>query len=55
MNKKGFTLVEVVVSFSIISVVLASVITFTIIYRDKVREETKLAWVLRRKTNGLTT
>ena len=39
MNKKGFTLVEVVVSFSILSVLLASVIVFTITYRDKVREE----------------
>ena len=39
MNKKGFTLAEVVVSFSILSIVLASVIVFTITYRDKVKEE----------------
>ena len=39
MDKKGFTLVEVVVSFSILSVLLVSVITFTITYRDKIREE----------------
>lgn len=32
-------MVEVVVSFSILSVVLTSVIVFTITYRDKVREE----------------
>lgn len=37
MNKKGFTVVEVVVSFGILSVVMLMIITFMITYRDKVK------------------
>ena len=37
MNKKGFTVIEVVVSFGILAVVMLVVITFMITYRDKVK------------------
>ena len=39
MNKKGFTVAEVIVSFSLVSVILASMVGATIYYRDKVKEE----------------
>ena len=39
MNNKGFTIIEVVISFSILTVILLALITFTINYRDKVKEE----------------
>lgn len=39
LNKKGFTIAEVVVSFSLISIILASMISSTMYYRDKVKEE----------------
>lgn len=39
MNKKGFTLAEVIVSFSLISIILASMIATTMFYRDKLKEE----------------
>ena len=39
LNKKGFTIAEVIVSFSLVSVILASMIGSTIYYRDKVKEE----------------
>jgi len=39
LNKKGFTIAEVIVSFSLISVVLFSLISTTMYYRDKVKDE----------------
>ena len=39
MNKKGFTVVEVVIAFSMLAVLVVSLIRFTVTYRDKVREE----------------
>lgn len=39
INKKGFTIAEVIVSFSLVSVILASIIGSTVYYRDKVKEE----------------
>ena len=39
MNKKGFTIAEVIVSFSLVSVILVSMVGATIYYRDKVKEE----------------
>lgn len=39
MNKKGFTVVEVIVSFSILATILASIASFTVLYRGKVSEE----------------
>lgn len=39
MNKKGFTIAEVIVSFSLVSIILASMVGSTIYYRDKVKEE----------------
>lgn len=39
LNKKGFTIVEVIVSFSLISIILASMIATTMFYRDKVKQE----------------
>lgn len=37
MNKKGFTIIEVIVSFAILAVVMLAIITFMITYRDKVK------------------
>lgn len=39
MNKKGFTVVEVVIAFSLLAVLVVALIRFTVTYRDKVREE----------------
>ena len=39
LNKKGFTIAEVIVSFSLISILLASLISATMFYRDKVKDE----------------
>ena len=39
MNKKGFTTIELVVSFAMIAIILASLLSFTIYYRDKVKNE----------------
>ena len=39
LNKKGFTIAEVIVSFTMLTIILASVMTSTIFYRDKVKEE----------------
>ena len=39
LNKKGFTIAEVIVSFSLISVILASLISSMMYYRDKVKDE----------------
>ena len=37
MNKKGFTTVELIVSFVMVVILLGSLIGFTITYRDKVK------------------
>ena len=39
MNKKGFTVVEVVIAFSILGVVLISLFEFVTFFRDKTRNE----------------
>ncbi len=39
MNKKGFTVVEVVIAFSMLGVVLISLFGFVTFYRDKTRSE----------------
>lgn len=39
MNKKGFTIVEVVIAFSILAVLVLALIEFTVNYRGKVRDE----------------
>lgn len=39
LNKKGFTIAEVLVSFSLISIILASIISSTVFYRDRLRQE----------------
>ena len=39
LNKKGFTVAEVVVSFSLVSVILVSLISTVTFYRDKMKEE----------------
>lgn len=39
LNKKGFTIAEVMVSFSLIAVILASVVASTMYYRDKLKQE----------------
>ena len=39
LNNKGFTIAEVIVSFSLIAVILVSIISATVFYRDKLKEE----------------
>ena len=39
LNKKGFTIAEVIVSFVLISIILASLIGAMMYYRDKVKNE----------------
>ena len=39
MNNKGFTIVEVVIAFSILGVMLVSMFGFVVYFRDKVRNE----------------
>lgn len=39
LNNKGFTIAEVLVSFSLITTILASIISSTIFYRDKMKSE----------------
>ena len=39
LNKKGFTIAEVLVSFSLIAVILISVVSATIFYRDRLKQE----------------
>lgn len=39
LNKKGFTIAEVLVSFSLISMILLTMISSTVFYRDKLKEE----------------
>ena len=39
LNKKGFTIAEVLVSFSLISIILASIISATLYYRDRLKQE----------------
>ena len=39
LNNKGFTIAEVLVSFSLITVILASMVSATIFYRDKLKNE----------------
>ena len=39
MNKRGFTIAEVIVSFSLVTIILVSVISTTVYYRNKVKEE----------------
>ena len=39
LNKKGFTIAEVLVSFSLISIILASIISATLFYRDRLKQE----------------
>ena len=46
LNKKGFTIAEVIVSFSMISVVLASIVAFTVTYRDKLKNEEVVSQLL---------
>lgn len=39
MNKKGFTTIELIISFVMVIILLASLINFTINYRDRVKKE----------------
>lgn len=39
MNNKGFTIVEVLIAFILLAAILLSLISFSVTYRDKVREE----------------
>ena len=43
LNKKGFTIAEVIVSFSLISIILASMIASVMFYRDKIKSEEVLS------------
>jgi type II secretory pathway pseudopilin PulG len=39
LNKKGFTIAEVIVSFSLVSIILASMVATMMYYRSKVKDE----------------
>ena len=39
MNKNGFTIAEVIVSFVLVSIILASMVGSTVYYRERVKEE----------------
>ena len=39
LNKKGFTISEVIISFTMLTIILASVMTTAIFYRNKVKDE----------------
>ena len=39
INNKGFTTVEVVLSFSLVVVILASMVSIVVNYRDRVTDE----------------
>lgn len=39
LNKKGFTIAEVVVSFAMITIILTTIVGFTVRYRDRVKGE----------------
>lgn len=39
MNKKGFTTIELIVSFVMVVIILASLVGFTVNYRDRVKQE----------------
>ena len=39
MNKKGFTTIELIVSFIMVVIILASLVGFTVNYRDRVKQE----------------
>lgn len=39
LNNKGFTIAEVLVSFSLITVILASLVSATVFYRDRLKNE----------------
>ena len=39
MNKKGFTTIELIVSFVMVVIILASLVGFIVTYRDKVKKE----------------
>ncbi len=46
LNKKGFTIAEVLVSFSLITIILASIISATVFYRDKLKQEEVISQLL---------
>ena len=54
LNNKGFTIAEVVVSFGLISVLMVSLISATLFYRDKVKTEEVITQLLDFK-NTITT
>ena len=39
LNNKGFTIAEVLVSFSLITIILASLISSTVYFRDRLKQE----------------
>ena len=53
LNKKGFTIAEVLVSFTLITVILLSIIGSTVFYRDKLKAEEVKSQLIDFK-NGIT-
>ena len=51
LNNKGFTIAEVLVSFSMITIILASIISATIHYRDQLKREEVISQLLEFKNN----
>ena len=51
LNKKGFTIAEVVVSFSLIAVILTSIISTTMYYRDVMKGEEVVSQLMDFKNN----
>ncbi len=51
LNKKGFTIAEVIVSFSLIAIILTSIISATLFYRDKMKNEEIVTQLLDFKNN----
>jgi len=46
INNKGFTIAEVLVSFSLITIILASIISATVFYRDRLKQEEVVSQLL---------
>ena len=51
LNKKGFTIAEVLVSFILITIVLSSIVSSTIYYRDRLKEEEVISQLYDFKNN----
>ena len=46
LNKKGFTIAEVLVSFILVTVILSSIVSATIYYRDRLKQEETISQLI---------